>query len=166
MNEMGHSELCQQPDFGLSCGGCCGFFYEPRISMIHGFIRGNTERFRKYLREHDGQMSRYFREFPRHTDHSLCEYLVFLDADESRIGCAGHPAINRMDYREKFVECNPGNCPNSWSFDRLDDSMKREVLERLKKRYGGNPIRLSLDMYTDKIQIRPPGRFKPAPASP
>jgi hypothetical protein len=147
-----YPSLCQQTDFGLSCGGCCGLDGEPETIVEQ--IRVNTDRYRNYLLSHDSMSGYFGRDAPF---ASLpCEYLIFLDKDCLRIGCAGHPAINRTDYRKKVYHCDYWDkCHNAWSFDKLNDSEKREILERLQKEYRGDPIRLSIDMFKNRVKIIP-----------
>lgn len=93
--------LCQ-PGGGKSCGACCGLYNyldSSRASLTER-LRKRTRRFRESVRDEKDLLpfSRETREKePQARIYPViycCEYLGFLDGEETRVGCLLHPLQN------------------------------------------------------------------------
>jgi hypothetical protein len=89
--------LCQ-PDELKSCGACCGL-YNYRNNSRKRLQRRLLQRTRLF--EHrDGDLERYVREAAAYEGEKLyetiynCEFLGFINAAATRVGCLLHPACN------------------------------------------------------------------------
>ncbi len=158
---MRNDNLCQQPDYGISCAGCCGTnVYESREELVEA-IEINTSNFRPFigLRPRKGK-TLYYKSMRPHSDSGiatepyLCPLLIFLDDEQTRIGCSAHPGLNGIDYREKLNLCRSRHmCKPAEDFSLLNQARQRKILEKLSRQYKGDWILLSMDMGEERIEI-------------
>jgi len=92
------ASLCQRGD--QSCAACCGLYNRADLSRraVREDLRRSSALFARTPRTPEGYRAAATlrrRELPPPLIPSvrLCPLLGFLDADESRVGCLGHPAV-------------------------------------------------------------------------
>ncbi|WP_224363819.1 hypothetical protein [Hyalangium versicolor] len=128
--------LCQ-PGRGASCGACCGLynFRDHSRAALTERLAEQTARMRDVPREReawhaaarDALESR--KEPPLFPSVRVCPLLGFIDAEQRRVGCLGHPKVTGgVDLRDCGVYrasiCETFTCP---SFGWLEDAQARLV---------------------------------------
>lgn len=90
--------LCQRA--GASCGACCGLYNREDLGReeARADLRRSTERLARAQRTPEAfraAVAERVKELPAGVFPSIrrCPLLGFLDADEERIGCLGHPRV-------------------------------------------------------------------------
>ena len=114
--------LCQHA--GSSCGACCGLYNRADLSReaVRKDLRRNTALFREVTHTPESltaAAARRSRELPPRLFLSVrsCPLLGFLDEQETRIGCLGHPlATGGPDLRASgaynLLTCEAFLCPS------------------------------------------------------
>jgi len=113
--------ICQLPELGLSCFGCCGYDWAP-VHKLKREVENNTWRYKTFYTKKE-----IFAETTEGVKASgICKGVMFLE--DGTIGCPLHPARNRgIDFRKgdciKNYECNTLKHYKRWSKD-----LKRQFL--------------------------------------
>ena len=149
-------EVLCQPDPGKSCGACCGLYNHrdnSRAALVR-ILRRSTERFRA-IGGIDGDLEAYSSRWqPRLNEDKLCrevfncEYLGFLDEDETRVGCMLHPAGNHgRDLRHRSFYgkdlCAGHLCP---SHEKLTPAEKYAVVSAVSSWYLYGLVATDIDL--------------------
>ena len=138
--------LCQ-PDAQKSCGWCCGLYNVRDASkeVLVPKLRARTEEFSKV--ERSVAAIQYFSEKIIREEQSQfldaefhsCEYVGFLDSDETRVGCMLHPLARgneSIDYRglsfHGTMACQGFFCR---SYRELSGAQKRVILGTIRDWY-------------------------------
>ena len=141
--------LCQVPERGLSCVGCCKIDVHNKIDDLIVEIEENTQEYTQFKKE-NSQIQKYFNRGENiDRESGLCSLLIFLDDTKKRVGCPAHPFMNDgIDYRKMFNICYAQYdcCEATKSFRRLEEEGQGRALGILEKRYAGDWIGFSMDM--------------------
>ena len=119
--------LCQMPELGLSCFGCCGNKYANKRKLMRD-INKNTLEF-------DNKKSTG--DFMSRTTHlrssGICANLIFKN---DIFYCPGHPAINSgRDYRNLDPDCDKDFlCKTFGLFQQWDEAKKQRFLAYIKEK--------------------------------
>jgi len=108
--------ICQLPQLGLSCFGCCGYDWAP-IEQLKKQISMNTWRFTKMYTSKDA----FAQTTTGITAVGICKGVIELD--DGSIGCPMHPAQNGgKDLRAgdclQHYECNALRHYKKWPTER------------------------------------------------
>jgi hypothetical protein len=129
--------LCQ-PDSRKSCGACCGLYNyaDSRRESLLLRLRRRTELFRNNVKG-KGDLAAFSDMIAKTESQDklyeviyCCEYLGFLDDDETRVGCLLHPLANDgVDLRDVSFYgkelCDGHFCP---SYHHLSREEKRSLI--------------------------------------
>jgi hypothetical protein len=128
--------LCQ-PSRGASCGACCGLynFRDHSRAALTQRLAEQASRLRDVPREQEAwraaaqETLESRREAPLFPAVRVCPLLGFLDDEQRRVGCLGHPKVTGgVDLRDCGVYrasvCETFTCP---SFGWLEDAQARLV---------------------------------------
>lgn len=148
--------LCQVPECGLSCAGCC---INPEASndVLRQIIENSTAEITDVLSRRTSAEEReaFFR--TRNGIQGTCENVVFLNPEKTQVGCAAHPLQNDgIDYRAYVAHCVRNFvCWSSMHFDMSPEDRQTRVLHSLQERFAHDPIGLSKEM-GERITLIPP----------
>jgi hypothetical protein len=129
--------LCQ-PDRGASCGACCGLynFRDHSRAALTQRLAEQTARLRDVPREQEAWRSAVRetvesrRNAPLFSSVRVCPLLGFIDDEQRKVGCLGHPKVTGgVDLRDcgvyRATICETFTCP---SFGWLEDAQARLVV--------------------------------------
>ena len=132
--------LCQ-PDNQKSCGACCGLYnwtHHSR-SALHDILSLQTDQLAVHLKRGDLEAYRSLRQ-KRIKNNKLChdiyncEFLGFLDARRTRVGCLAHPLVNNgRDLRDLCLYgreiCQNHFCPGYSCFSTIQQKAVIQCLD-------------------------------------
>lgn len=151
------ASLCQNPEYSISCAGCCGMDNVDSSGDVMDIIRRNSSSFRQFMERQPSQeqLMHYFRdETVPNTPSGLCAHVIFLDEVEHRVGCAAHPALHGTDFRTKFNLCYAQyHCKQAQAFARLPPRQQQQMLESIAAAYQGDNIQFSIDMEQEQTKL-------------
>jgi len=129
--------LCQ-PDYGKSCGACCGLYNwnDHSRGILEPLLHKKTDLFQSLVRSpksfdaYREKISELFSQSKLFETIYNCEFLGFVDEKRKRVGCLLHPMVNNgEDLRDKSFYgkelCASHECP---SYTYLTEEEKKAVI--------------------------------------
>lgn len=138
--------LCQVPDAGISCAGCC-VRADQTESQLRALVTCFTAEYQDFLGRNpsDEQKRAFFAR--RRSRGGNCPAVIFLNKERTQIGCAAHPQANDgADYRELVEHCVPKFfCTKGKQFMKGSGRAVAQILKEAEE-HTDNPIARSLFM--------------------
>jgi len=133
--------LCQMPEIGLSCFGCCGNNYANKKKLMRD-INKNTLEF-----DNKKSTSQFMTRHKELRSSGICASLILKD---DKFFCPGHPAINSgRDYRNLDPDCDKDFlCKTFGLFQHWDEDKQKKFLEFLKEKKDSG-----MDIFTYSIRM-------------
>ncbi len=148
------SNLCQLPELGLSCIGCCGSHLKEKERALED-IKKNTLELAKYARLKD-YVNRAKPDELR--ESGLCRNVTFIGYDKKSgnvlVGCPAHPEMENPEIDDRDSHCNIGHlCKLTQVFEYWDDEKRKSFFEFLQKRVhdGMDWYEYSIKMDNDEL---------------
>lgn len=148
------SQLCQRPEQGISCMGCCGYNFKDKFTLAKDIEKNTLE----YGKVHEQSLMKglvaktdWMNRSKDLRPSGVCRNLVY-DLASDVVGCPLHPEQNNgKDLRVDHPHCDTlFVCKTAFMFDLWDKKRQKAFLRFLKhKKLDWHTY--SLGMGTDKL---------------
>lgn len=127
------SELCQLPELGLSCIGCCGGYLKDKEKILED-IKSNTKEVENYP-DYADFIKRAKPEDLR--ESGICRNMTFIGFHQKTgnllIGCPAHPEFNSKTEDDRKGHCDIGHlCKAASLFNQWSEETRKDFMNFLK----------------------------------
>ncbi|MFC1755660.1 hypothetical protein ACFL96_20110 [Thermoproteota archaeon] len=139
------SNLCQMPDLGISCVGCCGRIIHRKPSVEEALKKNTIEH------KHKSDIKEFIWRHPPNDLRAcgICPNLVKDDVRKGKVFCPAHPERNQgIDHRDGYCD-TLHLCKTAFLFDLWEKDLQKRFIAFIKHKVR----KKQLDWYSYSIEM-------------